>query len=252
MSFIREKSDSLSSAKTKSEIGIGKFVAFAKISESVKYSNTVPIDVLEDGSNASDDILNNPIVISIDGEVGDIMVPDRQFPEIVPLSLNSLGEISALLPAKSQQQFQRLTQINDQARDLILQAERVERIGQNLYDFVSGSVNGAKTPQEEFVEYVEKIYTDRLPVTLSTSYRNYKNMALTELTINRNNSDGVLKFSASFTKISFAQLLFTAVKKVENPSPAVSDKISGQKNNGGQNPENNEESVLFAARNAFR
>lgn len=252
MSFVREKIESLSDAKTQHQIGIGEFVGFARVSESTKYSNTVPIDVLEDGSNDSDDILNNPITITIDGNVGDIIVPDRQFPKIVPPSINSLGEISALLPAKSQQQFQRLTQINDIARDAILQAERIERIGQSAYDFIAGSPSEAKTPQEEFVEYVEKIHTKRLPIEISTSYRNYKNMALTDLTINRNNSDGALTFSASFTQIIFASLLYTAVTGAENPSPAVSGKVADQTNNGGQNPESNEESVLFAARNAFR
>lgn len=244
MSFIKGLSDSLANTKTKQQIGIGGFVGFARVNESTKYSNTVPVDVLEDGSNASDDILNNPITVTIVGNVGDIMVPDRQFPEIIPPSLNSLGEISALLPATSQQQFQRLTQINDQARDLILQAERIERIGQKAFDFVSGTPQGGKTPQEKFVDYMEAVHFSRLPIEISTSYKNYKDMALSELTIDRNNSDGVLTFSASFTQISFAQLLFTAVTKVENPSPAVSDKTSGQKNNGGQNPENNEESVI--------
>lgn len=246
MSFVKGLSDSLANTKTKQEIGIGGFVGFARISESVKYTNIVPVDVLEDGSNATDDILNNPIVVSIEGDVGDIMVADRQFPEIVPKDINSLGEVSALLPAQSQQQFQLLTQINDIARDAILQAERVERIGQSVYDYVSGDVSGGKTPQQKFVDYVEAIRFSRLPIKLSTTYKNYSNMALTELTINRNNSDGVLKFSASFTQINYTSLVYTAVTKVSTPSPAVSGKTAGQINSGGQNPENNEESVLTA------
>lgn len=246
MSFVSGLTESLSNTKATKEIGIGGFIGFARTSESTKYTNTLPTEVLEDGSNASDDIINNPIVVTIEGSVGDIIVEGKEYPEIIPQEINQLGEVSALLPPSSQQQFQRLTQINDQARDAILQAERVERIGQSVYDFVSGNSNSAKAVQQKFVDYMESIHFSRVPIEISVSYKEYKNMALQDLTISRNNTDGETKFTAVFMQQLYASLLYSTVANAAAPSPAISGKTADQANNGGQNPESNEESVLSA------
>lgn len=253
MGFVDGLISSISNNKTAQEIGIGGFAGFARVNESIQYSNTVPVDVLEDGSNASDDILNNPIVVTMDGEVGDIFVPDPQYPEIPTPDTFGLGEITALLPSKSNQQLQRINQINNQIRDAVLQAQRAARIGQNVYNFVSGNQNAGKSEQQKFVDYMEAIHFSRQPIKISVTYKNYDNMALQNLTINRDNSNGALKFSASFIQLSFVSLIYSEVSQnYSSPSSAASGRTSGTSNNGGQNPEAGESSLISSLLSGFR
>ncbi|MCX0007971.1 hypothetical protein MP879_07185 [Escherichia coli] len=46
---------------TVKKVGIGGFSMFARVSDATEYPSQVPVDVLEDGSNASDDIINGPL-----------------------------------------------------------------------------------------------------------------------------------------------------------------------------------------------
>ena len=198
MTFDDAITETLSNNPTVNKIGIAGFTGFARTNESTKYTNTVPTDFLEDGTSASDDIINDAIAVTINGVVGDMMVADQQFPEIIPQSVLGLGEITALLPGKTQQQFQRIEQINAQVREGVLLLQRAERIGQRLYDFVSGSINTAKSEQQLFVDTMEAFYYSSLPMEVSVSFKNYKNMVIQDLTISRDSQDGSLRFSVAF------------------------------------------------------
>lgn len=247
MSFSDGITASLANTKQETEIGIGGFRLFAKISESTNYSNTVPVDVLEDGSNSTDDILNNPISVSIDGVVGDLFVEQQNFPELISKDFSSVGEVTALLPAKSQQQAQRVAQIDSQLRDATLLAQRAERIGNSAYEFFNNSASSAKTEQEKFIEYMEAIYYGGQPITLSTKLRDFDNMALEDLTINHDNQTGDTRFSARFLQINYTSLNYVEVsEKYSSPSSSMSGKTSDSSNKGGQNPETNTESSLLS------
>lgn len=241
----------LDNRSTTNRIGIAGFTGFARTNESIKLTSTVPSEVVEDGTILSDDIINNATVVTIDGVVADMIIEDAQYPEIVPKDVSELGEISALLPAKSQQQYQRLTQINSQLRDGILLAQRAERIGQKAYDFASGNTSGGSISiQEQFIERMQIIHEAKNPIEISVSYRKYPNMAMQDLTINRNNTDGSTTFSASFVEQRFASLLYSEVS-ASSIAPSVSGsaakKTSNAVNAGGQNPESNTEVELTSA-----
>lgn len=248
MSFTSGITAALNNTKQETEIGIGGFRLFAKVDESVSYSNTVPVDVLEDGTNSTDDILNNPIAVSITGVVGDLFVEPKNYPQLISKDFSSVGEISALLPASSQQQLQRISQIDDQLRSATLLAERAERIAGNAYEFFNNSASTVKSEQAKFVEYMEAIYYSRQPITLSTSFRDYKNMALSDLSISKNNQDGETKFTASFIQINYLTLVYTEISSnYSAPSAATSGKTSDAANKGGQTPESNTETSLLSS-----
>lgn len=248
MSFTDGIAKSLSGTKQETEIGIGGFRLFAKVNESTNYSNVVPIDVLEDGTNSTDDIINNPIVVSINGVVGDLFVEPTNFPELISKDYSLVGEVTALLPSKSMQQLQRISQINTQLREASLLADRAKRIGGNVKEFFNNSASTAKSAQDKFVEFMEVIYYSGQPIKLSTNRRDYDNMALSDLTIDENNEDGEVKFSVRFTQINFLELVFVEVrKKYSSPSGAVSGKTSGVASKGGQTPESNTETSLLSS-----
>lgn len=237
MSIFDGISKSINNTPDISEVGIGGFSLFARVRESVSYRNIVPTDTLEDGTNAADDIINEPITITIEGVVSDVFIEDRSFPEVVEKDLSSVGEITSLLPAKSQQQAQRLSQVNSQVRDAQLQAESAERIANNSYEFLNGSKSTVKDAQEKFIDFIESIYFARNPIDVSVKYRDYRNMAITSLDINRDNQSGDTVFSINFQQIDFTTLVFSVV---QSPSKALSGKVSDASNKGGQNPESND------------
>lgn len=236
MSLIRGISDALSNTKSETEIGIGGYRLFARVRESVNYTNTVPTDTLEDGSNSTDDIINEPITVSIEGVVSDLFVEDRQYPELTSKDFSSVGEITALLPAKSQQQLQRISQIDSQIRDATLALERAERLTGKAFEFFGGSTSTAKSEQEKFIDFMESVHFSRQPVELSVSYRDYKNMALAGLVINKDNQTKDVVFTANFQQINYTTLVYTPVS---SPSKSVAGKVSDPANKGGQNPESN-------------
>ena len=259
MSFFEDTRNSIQDARKsldntkKEEVGIGKYTLFAKIDESTKYSSVVPVEVLEDGTSATDDILNNPTSISMSGVVGDLIVEVPSPPTLINKDFSAVGEITALLPARSQQQIQRASQIDSQLRDATLLAQRVERIAGNAYDLFNNSASTVKSQQEKFVEYMEQVHTNRKPVKISTKYKEYNDMALAELTISSDNQTNDLKFTASFVEVKYLKLVYATVSKdYATPSNAVQGKTQDESDKGGQNPEENEEkvsSVIFSLSN---
>lgn len=248
MSFVDGITEALNNTKKETEIGIGGYRLFAKIDESVKYTNVVPIEVLEDGTNSADDILNNPIAVSMSGVVGDLIVEPPQSPELIGKDFSAIGEVTALLPAKSQQQIQRISQIDSQLRDATLLAKRAERLAGNAYGFFNNSASNAKSQQEKFIEYMESIHFSRLPISLSTKYRDYDNMALADLTITNDNQTNDVKFTASFVQINYLKLVYVEVStNYSSPSEALEGKTTDDADKGGQNPEENTETSLLSS-----
>jgi len=248
VSFFDGISSALNNTKQETEIGIGGFRLFAKVDESTNYSNVVPVDVLEDGSNSTDDILNNPITVSINGVIGDLIVEAPQYPELISKDFSAVGEITALLPAKSQQQIQRISQIDSSLREATLLANRARRLADSAYEFFNNSASTAKSQKEKFVEYMETIYFSRQPISLSTENRDFKNMALTNLVISSDNTTGELKFTSTFTQINYSQLVYVEVSNsYASPSNSVAGKTASAANKGGQNPETNKETSLLGA-----
>lgn len=248
MSFTDGVNTALGNTKQDTEIGIGGYRLFAKVDESTKYSSVVPIEVLEDGSNSADDILNNPISVSINGVVGDLIVEEQQNPQLIGKDFSSVGEITALLPAKSQQQIQRVSQIDSQLRGAQLQAQRAQRLAGNAFAFFNNSASNAKSQQEKFIEYMESIHFSRLPISLSTKYRDYENMALSDLTITSDNNTNEIKFTASFVQVNYLTLVYVEISEnYKSPSDAVSGKTSDEASKGGQNPEENTERSLLSS-----
>ncbi|QMP81681.1 hypothetical protein [Vibrio phage XM1] len=237
MSLVNGMVESLNNTKSETEIGIGGYRLFARVRETVNYRNIVPTDTLEDGSSSTDDIINEPITVSIEGVVSNLFVEERQYPQLVSRDFSAVGEITALLPAKSQQQIQRISQIDSQIRDAVLAAERAERLAGKPYEFFGNSGNSAKTEQEKFIDFMEALYFSRRPTEVSVNFRDYKNMALVSFIPVRDNNTKDTRFTADFQQINYSTLVYTPVS---SPSKSVSGKVSDASNKGGQNPESNE------------
>lgn len=231
-----------SGKSTVKKIGIGGFAMFARVSDSTEYPSQVPVDVLEDGSNASDDIINGPITIRISGVVADIYAdakPNSAF-SLMP-DYSKYGEVLEYIPAKTQQQLQKMNEIADRAEQKILEAKRLVDKGADLFGLVGNPVTGgAKGVREQFLDFIEGVYFGKQLISLEVDYRTHENMALSGLTISTDNQTQDTKFEAIFTKISFTQLTTAPIEQhFKSPSAAAKSKTAGVANKGAQTPADN-------------
>lgn len=130
-----------SGKSTVKKVGIGGYSMFARVNDSTSYPSQVPVDVLEDGSNASDDIINGPITIKISGVVADVYMdakPNSSF-GLIP-DYSKYGEVVEYIPAKTQQQLQKMNEIADRAEQKILEAKRLADKGAELFGLVGNPV----------------------------------------------------------------------------------------------------------------
>ncbi|EEO0341361.1 hypothetical protein GID45_12135 [Salmonella enterica] len=230
---------------TVKKVGIGGFAMFARVSDSTDYPSLVPVDVLEDGSNASDDIINEPLTIRISGVVADIYADAKPNPMFALLpDYSKYGEVLEYIPTKTQQQLQKMNEIADRAEQAVLKAKRLFDKGADLFGLVGNpSTGGAKGIREQFLDFIEAVYYGKQLISVEVDYRTHENMALSGLTISTDNQTQDTKFEAIFTKISFTQLTTTPIEKhFKSPSAAAKSKTAGVANKGAQTPADNSRS----------
>ncbi|EPY0179294.1 TPA: phage baseplate protein [Salmonella enterica subsp. salamae serovar 21:z10:[z6]] len=230
---------------TVKKVGIGGFAMFARVSDSTDYPSQVPVDVLEDGSNASDDIINGPLTIRISGVVADIYADAKPHPMFALLpDYSKYGEVLEYIPTKTQQQLQKMNEIADRAEQAVLKAKRLADKGADLFGLVGNpSTGGAKGIREQFLDFIEAVYYGKQLISVEVDYRTHENMALSGLTISTDNQTMETKFEAVFTKISFTQLTTTPIEQYfKSPSVAAKSKTAGVANKGAQTPADNSRS----------
>lgn len=264
MSILDGLTKAQSSGKdTVKNVGIGGFAMFARVSDSTQYPSQVPVDVLEDGSNAADDIINGPLTIKISGVVADVYAdarPGSSF-SLLP-DYSRYGEVIEYIPAKTQQQLQKMNEIADRVEQQILKAKRLADKGADLFGLVGNpTTGGAKGIREQFLDFIEAIYYGKQLISVEVDYRTHENMALSGLTISTDNQTMETKFEANFTKVTFTQLTTAPVEKYfKSPSAAAKSKTAGVANKGVQTPADNSKvsdggrgskSVLTSAKEAI-
>lgn len=227
------------------KVGIGGYSMFARVRDSTEYPAQVPVDVLEDGSNASDDIINGPITIKISGVVADVYVdakPNSSF-SLMP-DYSKYGEVVEYIPSKTQQQLQRMNEIADRAEQKILETKRLVDKGADLFGLVGNPVaGGAKSIREQFLDFIEAVYFGKQLISVEVDYRTHENMALSGLVISTDNQTMETKFEANFTKVNFSQLTTAPIEQYfKSPSAAAKSKTAGVANKGAQTPADNSSS----------
>lgn len=227
---------------TVKKVGIGGFSMFARVNESTDYPSQVPVDVLEDGSHASDDIINGPITVRISGIVADVYVdakPNSSF-GLLP-DYSRVGEVIEYIPPKTQQQLQKINEIADRAEQQILQAKRLADKGAELFGLIGSPAEGAaKGVREQFLDFIEGVWHGKQMISVEVNYRTHEDMALSGLTISTDNQTEETKFEATFVKVRFTQLTTAPIEQhFKSPSAAAKPKTAGVANKGAQTPADN-------------
>lgn len=213
------------------EVGIGGFSLFARVSESVTYGTGVPVHILEDGSSAMDHLSPQAITLTISGTVADIML-QAPVEDIISKTSAKVGTVSGFLPARTQSQIQAITDQALAVRDTVDRIGQLVDAGRNALDLFGDKTES--TPiREQFVDAMEQIYYGRQLVDIEVAYRVHKNMAITGMTISRDNGREALDFTLNAVQIRVAQTEWSAVADFfQAPAPAVKAQVAKPKNAG--------------------
>lgn len=218
------------------ELGIGGFNLFARVSDSVAYETEAPTATVEDGSYIGDQLINGPIKLNISGDVADVFLnppPQSQTTARLP----NVGVVTALVPGRTVSQAQRVARIVNTARDRYKQIDNAIKNGRNAFDF-AGNKAGTKPLREQFIDYIESVHYGRQLITISMPYRTHDSMAITSVTVTRDNQRKALSFSLTAKKIRFSKTIFSDISQFyRKPSPAVASQTAGVSDKGVQSPE---------------
>lgn len=216
------------------EVGIGGFSLFVRVSDSTDYTAQVPTQVLEDGSVATDHIINNPLTMTISGEVSDHHI--RLAPPL-PITIPSdsaVGQITALLPNRTQAQLNKIQTIGQSVMDAVDRADRLINIGRNAFGAFNPQV-ASKPLREQFIDFIEAVYYGKQLISIDAAYRTHENMAITSLSVSRDNQFEVIRFEISVQKVESVELIYTDIQQFyQAPAPAAQSSVADETDQGAQ------------------
>lgn len=234
--------------KAKSKVGIGGFTTFATVADSTKYKAKAPIYPLEDGSIANDHIINEPISISITGEVSDVMLEPSALTELQKRLTAEIGNVTQYLPFKTESQLQKINEIANDAQDKIKKIDKAIADGKQAMSFFGNKSSQNDTNRENFINFIEAVYYGKILISVSVPYRVHDNMAIVDLTIERNNQDEVTRFSMTLQKVRIAEIIYTDLQELKKkPAPAVKDQVGNKTDKGAQAPTKEKSLLSFGA-----
>lgn len=231
--YLSGRDKSLGSS-TETEVGIGGFRLFATVRDATDYTAQVPTQVLEDGTVATDHIINNPLAMSISGEVSDQHITLAAQPQSSTSRDSTVGKIVSLLPARTQAEAERIERIGRSATEAMDEADVRMSIRDNAFGELTPP-SSVKPLRERFVDFVEAVYYGKQLVSVEAAYRTHKDMAITSLSIARDNQADVLRFELALQQVESVELAYTSVRQFyPAPSPSAAAAVQGEVDQGAQ------------------
>ena len=224
----------LNKTDDREQVGIAGFVLDVRINESIQFTSDVPDNYVEDGSFVNDHIINNPIIITLDGEVSDIIQKDIFEPEVTTKNPDKAEDIPTVLyPSNKTASMKQKT--DGYAKPLTKAYDNLDNDiskGKQLYPFFKGPEG--KSIQSKFFAFLNNIYASKQLIDIETPFQTYKNMRITSFTIIRDNvTQQAVKYKLSAKEVRFAETIYVDKNKYfKAPTPSVAGKTSDKKNQG--------------------
>ena len=234
--YLNQKASKYLKSDDKESIGIGGYIAGVRIKEDMTYTSTVTTNTVEDGASINDHIINNPIILNIEGEIGDVeKIPDPILQAYKKIPKN-VGVIAKYLPKKTQGQISKLNSTVLKANDILNKVDSIIDDGMQIYRIFKPL--STIPEQQMFFNVFEGIYNTKQLIDVEMPFKTYRNMALISLTIGKEGGN-YLSYKMTFQEVRFAKLKVAKsgsyIKKVSSKSKS---QVSKKSNKGLQNAKN--------------
>lgn len=228
----------------KQKIGIGGFTTWARVEEKTTYKADAPMTPVEDGTFVGDHIINDPKMLSIQGDVSDVYVERSPIISDLLRTQAQVGAITQYAPPRTQAQVQQVNAIANDISDAVRRADALLSAGEQALKFLGNQDADSKGNRERFVDAMESIHNGKQLISIDTEFRRYNNMVITLLEIRRNNQSEALSFSMEAMEFRFSSLVYTELA-APDPSPALNGQTAPEVSKGVQDGEPADASLLF-------
>jgi len=205
-------------------LGIAGFYLSAKIRETASRSATLTNNYVEDGGYVSDNIILDPLIITVEGQVSNIELRDKAEADITTFIQDKTADIVSTLYTieRSVQAVQRIEEIaTSQDFNYKKLTDGIEQ-GETLYNLFTGN---RKDILQNFDEFMTRIYQAKLPIMIETYLKNYDNMVIVAYSSTKNIEDeGKLDYSVTFQQARFTKTILTKVVQNQKKNPTGSMK----------------------------
>lgn len=222
----------------KQEVGIGGFRAYARVSESSTLSSSAPTTYLEDGSPVNDHVVQDPLVINIEGEVSDVYIEREPALDLLTRTQAEIGNIASKYAGdKTIATIQRGNAAINDVLNIARGIDEVIADGKQALSFLGNQDEESKSNQEFFLDEMEAIHAAKKPIAIQLKYRTHETMVITSFVYSINNSENKISFKITAQKIRFAETTFTDINRFfKKPSQALAGQASGESDKGVQEP----------------
>ena len=220
----------------KQTVGIGGFNLDVRFDSSINFTMVAPENYVEDGSVINDHIINDPISITINGEVADIHLKPK-FDDFVLETVREKVQFKVINTVLTKQQQQKIQGVVDKISSVVKLVNKGFDI-YNRFNNRNKPISKVRTVQDDFFDFLESNYINKRLITIEMPFRNYENMLITSLTITKDNSTNQkLKYSLSAKEIRFAEVAYAKAdiyfdKPTAKPTSTTKAKTTAKKDNG--------------------
>lgn len=202
-------------------VGIGGFNTLAKVNEKVSRTRQSPTVYLEDGEPLNGHIIREPLMITIVGEVSDLHVAPVEANAIIREAEATLGLVTQFLPVRTQSQINKVSALANDVSGAIDKADSLIASSKKIASYLGFTGTQGKSNIEKFIDTMESIHDSDVLINIDAPFRTYKNMSLSLLDYERNNTTNSLSFTLEFMELRFTESIFVLDgNPAKNPSAA--------------------------------
>jgi len=227
--FINSSLSNIFGSGTLGAVGIAGYVAGVRIKEEVVRTSTVTSTVVEDGSTIADHIINQPTIITIEGEIGNVEIVAKQKRSHNADYTTAPGIITSFLPERTSVQLTELSNTIDTIDNVIDGIDSVSDIT-SIFDLFQPLTT--KEEKLRFYQHFERLYESKSLVDVEMVDKVYKNMAISYFRAVESGGNYV-GYKIILQEVRFAKTLMGQNEELkENPSEAVSTQTQKKKEVG--------------------
>lgn len=203
------------------QIGIGGFTAGVRIEENIILESEVPDSPLENGSVASDHVINKPVIVSFTGVIGDIDLKPVPVIDITTRANQNLGAVSVLIPPRTQTQISKINGLVSSAYDIAKRVDGLVAAGEQIFSIFEP--NQSKSASDQFFAAINQLREAKALIDIETNFGIYKNMAIISTSLPRSlGQQKDLVYSIRAKQLTFAETVFSQVKELKrNPGTGL-------------------------------